>query len=82
MKPVFKAPPDNVSEAFYAGKRSAELPFVLNDVVAVKEGEKKGQLGWIVSLLEVAPEPRYTVELCSGQGDLWLRVSEVQLQAK
>ena len=75
-------PSDEDEDAFYAGKRSARIPLVLNDIVAIKAGERKGQLGWIVSLAESTPEARYTVELCSGQGDLYLRASELELQKK
>jgi len=79
MKIVFVAPSRQESDAFPEGKRSVDLPLAYNDVVAIKEGDRKGQRGWIVSLVESEPEPRYTVELCSGEGDLFLRLSEIEL---
>lgn len=58
-------------------KRSERLPLARNDIVSVNEGPHQGAEGWIVSLVESSPEPRYTVELCSGAGDLYLKLSEM-----
>lgn len=80
MSQVYKQPSPEDSDAFLEGKRSVRLPLAYNDVVTIKEGERKGQYGWIVGLVESEPEPRYTVELSSGQGDLYLRLSEIELQ--
>ncbi|HLP08614.1 MAG TPA: hypothetical protein VK178_10640 [Opitutaceae bacterium] len=82
MNPKFEPVLPEDADAFYEGKRTARLLFAYNDHVLIKEGERKGQLGWIVSLVESMPEPRYTVELCSGQGDLYLRTSEIELSAE
>ena len=80
MMPKFEPPLREDADAFYEGKRTARLLFAYNDIVSIKDGDRKGQLGWVVSLVESQPEPRYTVELCSGQGDLYLRTSEIELR--
>jgi hypothetical protein len=66
MKFIFTPPSPEESDAFFESKRSSKLPLAYNDIVTIREGERKGQSGWIVSLVESTPEPRYTVELCSG----------------
>jgi len=82
MTTSFEIPQEADSQAFYQAQRSDRIPFVVNDIVVIKAGERKGERGWIVSLLTTQPETRYTVELCSGQGDLNLKATEVALEAK
>jgi len=79
MPAKFTSPPDKDSDAFYEGRRSEKLPLAYNDIVSVKEGSHQGEEGWIVGLVESEPEARYTVELCSGRGDLYLRSSEIEV---
>jgi hypothetical protein len=77
MKSAFNIPKRQDTDAFYEGRRSERTPIVYNDTVAIKEGERKGQQGSVVGLVESEPEARYTVELFSGQGELHLRFSEL-----
>ncbi len=79
MNTKFISPSEKDSDAFYQGERSEKFPLAYNDIVAVKEGPHRGEEGWIVGLVESEPEARYTVELCSGQGDLYLRLSEIEV---
>jgi hypothetical protein len=79
MSAKFISPLEKDSDAFYQGQRSEKFPLAYNDIVAVKEGSHRGEEGWIVGLVESEPEARYTVELCSGRGDLYLRLSEIEV---
>jgi len=79
MNAEFKPAPEEETDAFYRGERTTRLPLSINDTVLIKNGDRKGQLGWVVSLEQSDPEPRYLVELCSGQGDLHLLISDIDL---
>jgi hypothetical protein len=50
-----------------AGQRLPGTKFRLNDSVAIRSGVASGQTGAIISLLKLAPKPRYLVETSLGQ---------------
>ena len=60
-------PLDHAKAAFYAGKRTAALPFVLNDSVVVLSGHFGRVPGSVASLVSLEPL-KYLVE-CGGEGD-------------
>jgi hypothetical protein len=66
--------PKELWEAFFAGRRSSALPFVLNDTVEVLSGLLAGRGGAVISIVSVEPEMVLLVELGDG--------SEVQLVAE
>ncbi len=79
MRAVRNIPSDHDIDAFYHGARSDRIPLVCNDIVRIKIGPHTGEEGWIVGLAEPGQNGRYTVELCSGRGDLDLRALDVEL---
>ncbi|MFM1873466.1 MAG: hypothetical protein RL398_2888 [Planctomycetota bacterium] len=66
--------PKELEEAFFAGRRSSALPFVLNDTVEVVSGHLAGRGGAVISIVSVEPEMVLLVELGDG--------SNVQLVAE
>jgi len=40
--------------------------FQHNDRVRIASGEHLGKIGWLVTVLQLEPEPKYVVELESG----------------
>ena len=61
---------DNITDAFYAGRRSATFPLAVNDTVLVKEGRKSGSLAAVISIQSVAPAVSYLVEYGDGSDDI------------
>lgn len=63
--------------AFFSGTRSEKMPFVLNDTVRLKNGEKRGASAWVVRARSTSPDTRYLLEFCSSEGDLEVSASEI-----
>jgi hypothetical protein len=61
---------DAITDAFYAGRRSAAYPLALNDTVLVREGRKSGSLAAVISLQSMAPSVSYLVEHGDGSDDI------------
>jgi hypothetical protein len=57
--------PRSVDEAFFAGTRSAEVPFVVNDAVRVSSGPHEGRSG-AVSIESTRPTMRLLIETGDG----------------
>ena len=54
--------PIELQNAFYAGKRSDLVKFIINDAVVITSGENEGCRGAIISIEEVEPEVVYLFE--------------------
>ena len=55
-----------MQDAFFAGHRSAAVPFVINDPVEIVAGPHAGRHGAVISIEAVAPELHLRVELDDG----------------
>ena len=65
--------PDHpLNDAFYHGRRSGELPFVVDDQVRVTHGVYHGQTGTVAVLDWSGAELRYLVEFGDGTDELLL----------
>jgi hypothetical protein len=80
MNAEFRPASQQETDAFYRGERTTRLPLAVNDTVLIKNGDRNGQIGWVVSLEQSDPEPRYLVELSSGEGDLHLPISAIEIK--
>jgi hypothetical protein len=56
----------DVEDAFYAGVRSATVPFVINDCVVVVGGPRSGSGGAVICIEAIEPSLRLRVELGDG----------------
>ena len=59
-----------LNDAFYAGLRSADLPYVVNDEVEVTAGAYAGRTGAVVVLDWSGARLRYLVEFSDGTDEL------------
>lgn len=57
-----------IDELWFNLKPIAGVKFTLNDSVEIVKGKYMGQKVTVVLLIEVTPEPRYIVELSTGEG--------------
>ena len=62
--------PEAISQAFYEGRRSKELPLVLNDDVTVLEGARRGTIAYVISLEGMQPELEYLIEYEDGSSEV------------
>ncbi len=69
-----RAVPKAVDEAFYAGKRTNEFPFAINDAVDIVDGPYAGRVGSVISIGSIEPEVTFLVELNDGR-DVFVPVS-------
>jgi hypothetical protein len=60
--------PNSVEVEFYAGGRTREIPFCVNDSVTFVSGVHAGMIASVICVESVAPEVRFLVELPSGEG--------------
>ena len=59
-----------IRQAFYEGRRSKELPLVLNDAVTVLEGVWSGTVAYVISPEGTQPELSYLVEYEDGSSEV------------
>jgi hypothetical protein len=59
-------------QAFYEGRRSVELPLVLNDVVTVLAGGRNGAVACVISPEATQPDAKYLVEYEDGSSEIRL----------
>ena len=59
--------PDAADEAFFAGRRTEEIPFVVNDSVDIVDGPYTGRSGSVISIETIKPEATLLVELADGK---------------
>lgn len=58
--------PQSIDDAFFAGTRSAEMPFVVNDDVRVVSGQYEGRSGAVISIERMCPTMLVLVEMGDG----------------
>jgi hypothetical protein len=68
----------NYDDSWMAGESIPGVRFKLNDCVRIVAGRHAGAYGSVITLLNVAPEPRYLVELSSGVD---IEVLQIELEA-
>jgi len=56
-----------IVDHWMAGDLPAGVKFALNDPVEIRFGSRRGATGAVISLIGLEPEPRYLVELASGE---------------
>ena len=59
-----------IGRMWMAGEPITGVTFALNDTVRVRTGGNAGQLGAVISVLSLHPEPKYLIELASGDVEL------------
>ena len=69
---------DETDALFFAGKRSKEMPFVVNDTVLITNGPYQERLGAVISPAPTAIEPSFQVELSEGR-DIVVRADDLAL---
>ena len=69
--------PDTV-DRWMAGDLPTGVRFALNEPVEIRFGARRGTKGCVISLVGLEPEPRYLVELGSGEN---MEVRQFSLQA-
>lgn len=55
--------PKHVDDDFYAGVRTREIPFAINDSVVVVGGPNAGRRGAVISIESIRPEITVLIEL-------------------
>ena len=69
--------PDQLNQ-WMAGEILPGASFVLNESVSIRSGVASGQTGAVISLLALAPEPRYLVETSLGR-DVEVAEHEIEI---
>jgi hypothetical protein len=59
-----------IGRMWMSGEPIAGVTFALNDTVRVRIGGDAGQVGAVISVLSLDPEPKYLIELASGDVEL------------
>ena len=70
--------PKHLEDAFFAGKRTDEVRFAINDPVKFSAGPNKGKGGAVISIVSMNPEVSLTIELSDGT-DVVAPISEICL---
>lgn len=55
--------PDDMTQDFFAGRKTALVRFSINDYVLITDGPHKGRKGSVVVLRSIEPCVEFTVEL-------------------
>jgi hypothetical protein len=72
--------PKEVSEQFFAGKRTEQVRFVVNDSVNVVSGLNKKRMGSVVSIFSLEPVTTYLIEPgAEPWGDFQAAQSDLEL---
>ena len=72
--------PNEVSDHFYAGHRTDQVRFVINDAVRIMAGPHAKRTGAVISVLTIEPETTFLIE--PGEppwGDLQVSQSKLEL---
>ena len=64
-------------DLWFSFKPIPGVKFLLNDSVEIIKGKNEGQKGSVISLIEINPEPRYLVELGTGE-DVYVLESQLK----
>ena len=59
-----------LNRAFYEGRRSSELPLVLNDAVTVIVGAKSGASACVIAPQTIQPDASYLIEYEDGSSEV------------
>lgn len=54
--------PNDITQAFFAGRKTALVRFSINDSVVITDGPHRGRKGAVVVLRSIEPCVEYTVE--------------------
>jgi len=65
---------------FFAGQRTEQVPFALNDYVKVMSGPLAGCYGSVISIMPGRPELSFLVEMNEGNDEV-LAASVLQLES-
>ncbi|TNF99375.1 MAG: hypothetical protein EP297_05720 [Gammaproteobacteria bacterium] len=71
--------PQEIEDNFYAGKRSEQIRFTIDDVVKITSGEAQGKEGTVIELESIEPEATYTIELSDGSADVEVTQSNMEM---
>jgi hypothetical protein len=71
--------PNAINDAFYAGKRSEQILYIINDTVLVIEGSHEGSECAVISVEKIDPEVFYLVENLDGTGDMVIQQTALKL---
>ena len=71
--------PTKINDAFFTGKRSEKIKFVINDSVVIKSGGNKGKECAVISITQIETEVHYLVESLDGTGDIIVKQKEIEL---
>ena len=73
-----RIPLRGLGDRWLAGERVPGVIFAHNESVEILAGAHAAEVGAIVLLMGIEPEPTYLVELGSGQGDVRVRQSALR----
>lgn len=62
--------PESLDHDFFAGRRSTQLPYCVNDAVEVTGGPYHGRRGAVVLLDRSGESPRFLVDFGDGTDEL------------
>ena len=72
--------PKETEDRFFAGQRSSDVQFVINDTVRITGGPRAGTEAAVISITAIEPEVVYLVEpLTAPYGDVELPESALEL---
>ncbi len=71
--------PNEMNDAFFAGKRSSKVKFVINDTVHVTKGEFEGIEAAVISIVSLEPKVTYLLERFDRTGDITVPQSFIKL---
>jgi hypothetical protein len=74
--------PEDITVAFYAGKRSARVPLCVNDAVVVVGTEYSGRGGTVISIESASDDPLYLVEFGDSGSEAVLPLSALRLMGE
>lgn len=69
--------PAEMDAAFYAGHRTQEVPFAINDAVVIVAGPNAGRRGAVISIEAMSPTVTILVETGEGE-DVLVPVSSLR----
>ena len=71
---------NEVSDQFYAGSRTDQVQFVINDSVRITAGPHANRTGAVISVLSTEPETTFLIEPGEAPwGDLQVSQSKLEL---
>ena len=73
--------PVDVLERWMAGDSLPGVAYALNDSVRITKGPHRGELGAVITLLQLSPDPVYHVELGSDGNTIQFSQSELERAA-